>query len=85
MTFASYAVTDSFTMLRRNLRRMRRYPMVFYIAGIPLVLLLLFVYVLESLGLAIAGGQRLDPARQQVLVRREPGRTTSRTSCPGSC
>jgi ABC-2 type transport system permease protein len=56
MTTASYAVTDSFTMLRRNLRRMRRYPMVFYIAGIPVVLLLLFVYVLGgTLGAGLGG------------------------------
>src|SRR5215510_693962 len=39
-------LTDSATMLRRNLRRMRRYPsLTFFIAGLPVVLLLLFVYV----------------------------------------
>ena len=33
-------LTDSATMLRRNLRRMRRYPsMTLFIAGIPVVLL----------------------------------------------
>ena len=33
-------------MLRRNLRRMRRYPsLTFFIAGIPVVFLLLFVFV----------------------------------------
>lgn len=59
---ASYALTDSFTMLRRNLRRMRRYPMIFYIAGIPVVLLLLFVYVFGgTLGAGLAGsGSRAD-------------------------
>ena len=42
-----YTLTDSATMLRRNLRRMRRYPsLTIFIAGIPVVLLLLFVYVL---------------------------------------
>jgi len=42
----SYAFTDSTTMLRRNLRRMRRNPgMTLFVAGIPIVLLLLFVYV----------------------------------------
>ena len=59
---ASYALTDSFTMLRRNLRRMRRYPMIFYIAGIPVVLLLLFVYVFGgTLGAGLGGsGSRAD-------------------------
>jgi ABC-2 type transport system permease protein len=42
----TYALTDSTTMLRRNLRRMRRNPgMTLFVAGIPIVLLLLFVYV----------------------------------------
>ncbi len=42
----AYLLTDSTTMLRRSLRRMRRYPsLTFFIAGIPVVLLLLFVYV----------------------------------------
>jgi ABC-2 type transport system permease protein len=46
MTANAYVLTDSATMLRRNLRRMRRYPsLTFFIAGIPVVLLLLFVYV----------------------------------------
>jgi ABC-2 type transport system permease protein len=39
-------LTDSATMLRRNLRRMRRYPsLTLFIAGLPVVFLLLFVYV----------------------------------------
>jgi ABC-2 type transport system permease protein len=46
MIASPMAVTDSATMLRRNLRRMRRYPsLTMFIAGIPVVLLLLFVYV----------------------------------------
>ena len=46
MTSTPLFVTDSATMLRRSLRRMRRYPsLTFFIAGIPVVLLLLFVYV----------------------------------------
>lgn len=41
-----HTLTDSATMLRRSLRRMRRYPsLTLFIAGIPVVLLLLFVYV----------------------------------------
>ncbi len=46
MTSSPLFFADSATMLRRNLRRMRRYPsLTFFIAGIPVVLLLLFVYV----------------------------------------
>jgi ABC-2 type transport system permease protein len=42
----AYLFTDSLTMLRRSFRRMRRYPsLTFFIAAIPVVLLLLFVYV----------------------------------------
>ena len=42
----AYVLNDSATMLRRSLRRMRRYPsLTFFIAGLPVVLLLLFVYV----------------------------------------
>ena len=46
MTTLSYALTDSATMLRRNLRRMLRYPsMTLMLAGMPVIFLLLFVYV----------------------------------------
>jgi ABC-2 type transport system permease protein len=50
-------VADSATMLRRNLRRMRRYPsLTFFIAGIPVVFLLLFVYVFGgTLGAGLGG------------------------------
>jgi ABC-2 type transport system permease protein len=42
----SYAASDSMTMLRRNLRHMRRYPsLTFMLLGQPIVFLLLFVYV----------------------------------------
>ncbi len=60
----TYVLTDSATMLRRNLRRMRRYPsLTLFIAGIPVVLLLLFVYVLGGTlgaGLGIPTGGRDD-------------------------
>ena len=62
MTASSY-LTDSATMLRRNARHMRRYPMLFFIAGIPIVLLLLFVFVFGgTLGAGIGGatGGRAD-------------------------
>jgi ABC-2 type transport system permease protein len=62
MTTYSLALTDSATMLRRNLRRMRRYPsLTFFIAGIPVVLLLLFVYVFGGTlgaGLGVMSGGR---------------------------
>ena len=50
-------VTDSATMLRRNLRRMRRYPsLTFFIAGFPVVFLLLFVYVFGgTMGAGLGG------------------------------
>jgi ABC-2 type transport system permease protein len=55
-TFA-YAVRDSRTMLRRNLRRMLRYPsMTLVLVGIPVILLLLFVYVFGgTLGAGLGG------------------------------
>ena len=53
----TYAFTDSTIMLRRNLRRMRRNPgMTLFVAGIPIVLLLLFVYVFGgTLGAGLPG------------------------------
>ncbi|GAA4918565.1 ABC-2 type transport system permease protein [Stackebrandtia albiflava] len=46
MSTAGYALTDSVTMLRRNLKRMLRYPsMTLMLIGLPVVFLLLFVYV----------------------------------------
>ena len=40
MTTYPLVLADSATMLRRNLRRMRRYPsLTFFIAGIPVVFL----------------------------------------------
>ncbi len=52
-----HTLTDSATMLRRSLRRMRRYPsLTLFIAGIPVVLLLLFVYVFGgTLGAGLGG------------------------------
>jgi ABC-2 type transport system permease protein len=46
MTALSYAAADSATMLRRNLRHMLRYPaMTAMLLGVPVILLLIFVYV----------------------------------------
>jgi ABC-2 type transport system permease protein len=62
MTTLAYTITDSTTMLRRNLRRLQRYPsMTLLLVGMPIVFLLLFVYVFggqlsHGLGTALAGG-----------------------------
>jgi len=54
----SLTLTDSMTMFRRNLLRMRRYPsMTVLLIGMPIVILLLFVYVFGgTLGAGITGG-----------------------------
>ncbi|WP_328944181.1 ABC transporter permease [Streptomyces sp. NBC_00250] len=59
----SYAFRDSRTMLRRNLKRLQRYPsLTITIVVMPIVMLLLFVYVFGgALGTGIgAGGDRGD-------------------------
>ena len=84
----AYPVVDSMTMLRRSLRRMRRYPsLTFFIAVLPVVFLLLFVFVLggamgAGLGAAAPAGGRdayLAYVMPGILVahrgrRRRPGR-----------
>ena len=63
MSALAYIVTDSATMLRRDLRRLRRYPsMTLILVGMPIVFLLLFVYVFggqlgSGLGRGVTGGQ----------------------------
>ena len=71
MSAPSMYLTDSATMLRRNVRHMRRYPMLFFIAGIPIVLLLMFVFVLgETLG---AGLGSLATGRAKYAAYVTPG------------
>jgi ABC-2 type transport system permease protein len=64
MSTITYAVRDSRTMLRRNLRRMARYPsLMLFLVGGPIIFLLLFVYVFgETLGAGLGGssGDRAD-------------------------
>ena len=64
MTTYPLVLADSAIMLRRNLRRMRRYPsLTFFIAGMPVVFLLLFVYVLGGTlgaGLGLVSGGRAE-------------------------
>lgn len=57
MSSLSHAVTDSATMLRRNLLHMLRYPSITVILiSLPVVFLLLFVYVFGgTLGAGLAG------------------------------
>jgi len=58
MTTLGHTVSDSATMLRRNLRHMLRYPsLTLMLVGMPIVFLLLFVYVLGgTLGAGLGGG-----------------------------
>jgi ABC-2 type transport system permease protein len=62
MTTLAYTVADSATMLRRNVRRLLRYPsMTLLLIGMPIVFLLLFVYVFggqlsHGLDSELAGG-----------------------------
>jgi ABC-2 type transport system permease protein len=62
MTTLAYTITDSRTMLRRNLRRLQRYPsLTLMLVGMPILFLLLFVYVFggqlgHGLGGGLAGG-----------------------------
>jgi ABC-2 type transport system permease protein len=64
MSTLAYVMTDSATMLRRRLRHMRRYPsLTLMLAGLPIVLLLLFVYVFGGTlgaGLGDLSGARAD-------------------------
>jgi ABC-2 type transport system permease protein len=57
MSTLSYAARDSATMLRRNLLHARRYPsLTLFIAGMPVIFLLLFVYVFgATLGDGLGG------------------------------
>jgi ABC-2 type transport system permease protein len=71
MNAVSMYVTDSATMVRRNVRHMRRYPMLFFIAGIPIVLLLLFVFVFGgTLGAGLGG---LTGGREDYVAYVTPG------------
>jgi ABC-2 type transport system permease protein len=62
MSTLAYTISDSTTMLRRNLRRLQRYPsMTLLLIGMPIIFLLLFVYVFggqlsHGLDSPLAGG-----------------------------
>ena len=74
MSTATYAVRDSATMLRRNLKHMARYPsMTVVLIGMPLVFLLLFVYVFGgTMGAGLPGAARTG-ARGDYLTFITPG------------
>ncbi|MER7892108.1 ABC transporter permease [Micromonospora sp. NPDC094482] len=70
MTSLAYTLTDSATMLRRQLRHIQRYPsLTGMLIGLPVVLLLLFVYVFGgTLGAGLAGGSGDRGAYLNYLV-----------------
>ncbi|HET9522413.1 MAG TPA: ABC transporter permease [Candidatus Limnocylindrales bacterium] len=71
MNAMSIYLTDSATMLRRNVRHMRRYPLLFFIAGIPVILLLLFVFVFGgTLGAGLGG---VSGGRAEYVAYLTPG------------
>ncbi len=67
-----YAIRDSATMLRRNLRRSLRYPIApATTMGIPIILLLLFVFVFgDTMGAGLDGG---SGGREEYLNYVTPG------------
>ena len=71
----AYAITDSSTMLRRSLRRMRRYPsLTFFVAALPVVLLLVFVYVLGgTMGAGLGAPSVAANGRDAYLAYVVPG------------
>ncbi|WP_405791986.1 ABC transporter permease [Streptomyces sp. NBC_01506] len=73
MTTVTYAVRDSATMLRRNVRHMVRYPsMTLMLIGQPLLFLLLFVYVFGgTMGAGLPGAPAGD--RGDYLTFITPG------------
>jgi ABC-2 type transport system permease protein len=71
----AYAISDSSTMLRRSLRRMRRYPsLTFFTAALPVVLLLVFVYVFGgTMGAGLGGPSIGASGRDAYLAYLIPG------------
>src|ERR1035437_7605433 len=74
MSTRAHAVSDSATMLRRNLRHALRYPsMSVSIVAMPVIFLLLFVYVFggtlgAGLGGAPGGGRYIDYVVPGIIV-----------------
>lgn len=73
MTTLPYALSDSTTMIRRNLKHMIRYPAVsLSVVGLPIVFLLLFVYVFGGTLGAGLGGPTIG-GRAEYLAYVVPG------------
>jgi ABC-2 type transport system permease protein len=71
MTTLAYALSDSRVMLRRNLKHQLRYPsMTVMLVGLPIVLLLLFVYVF---GGQLGAGLGVHEGRSAYLNYVVPG------------
>lgn len=70
-----YLLTDTATMLRRSLRRMRRYPsLTFFTAALPVILLLLFVFVFGgTLGDGLGDASGTTSGREAYLAYLLPG------------
>lgn len=75
MSTAVTAVTDAGTMFRRNMLHMVRYPgLTGFVIGIPVILLLLFVYVFGgTLGAGLPGGGGGGDGRGDYLAYVVPG------------
>jgi ABC-2 type transport system permease protein len=85
MSTLTYAVRDSATMLRRQLRHILRYPsMTLQLVGIPIIFLLLFVYVFG--GTLGAGLGDLSGGRADYVNYVTPGilLMTVATACTGT-
>ena len=79
MSTPSFALRDSATMLRRQLRHMLRYPVtMFVVVVIPIVFLLLFVYVF---GWLCAGRAWRTPWRVLLHQACAPPGASSLPSC----
>ncbi|AUY51620.1 ABC transporter permease [Streptomyces sp. CB01881] len=66
----TYAVSDSLTMLRRNLKHAQRYPsLTFAVVMMPVMMLLLFNYAFGgALGLGIGAGEYIDYVTPGILL-----------------
>ncbi|GAB7182948.1 ABC transporter permease [Kitasatospora sp. Ki12] len=66
----SYVVSDSLTMLRRNLKRAQRYPaMTFSVVVMPVMMLALFNYAFGgALGAGIGGGSYIDYVTPGIVL-----------------
>lgn len=72
MSTMTYTVTDSMTMLRRNLRHAVRYPsLTLLVAAMPVIFLLLFVFVFgDTLGAGLTG---VSGGRAEYIAYVTPG------------